>query len=108
MTELGNIKEMSEQEIREHIVVKVKDWKSKLSKLADGKNAVSVKLVCVQLDVSEQEEVELLEKEFEKTEKDVSERIEALLKKDRELGLYSLALSKIRIIFAFQRCLPGS
>ena len=52
MTELGNIKEMSEQEIREHIVVKVKDWKSKLSKLADEKNAVSVKLVCVQLDVS--------------------------------------------------------
>ena len=32
--------------------------------------------------------------QLEKAEKDVTERIEALLKKDKELGLYSLAPSK--------------
>ena len=83
------IEEMSEQEIRQDIVVKVKDWKSKISKLADIKNELSVKLVRIQLDVSEQEDVQSFERDFEKAEKDVTERIEDLLKMDKELGLYS-------------------
>ena len=63
------IEEMSEQEIRQDIVVKVKDWKSKISKLADIKNELSVKLVRIQLDVSEQEDVQSFERDFEKAEK---------------------------------------
>ena len=46
-----------------------------------------MKLVRIQLDVSKQEEVEFSKRHIKTAEKDVTERIKGLLKKDKKLGL---------------------
>ena len=51
--------------------------------------------------------MESFKKEFEKAEKDVSERIKTFIKKDTKLGLYSLAPSKNKDNICFPEVFTG-
>ena len=83
---------MSEQTIRKNLL-ESKEWERKLDALIAAKETIDEETVNVTFDSNTKAELDF---EFDKLLKIVEEKVKKLILRDAELGLYTLAPSKVK------------
>ena len=102
-----DVEEMTDQEIREAISVRSKEWKIDLGRLRKLKEEFDLDVSAIDLDEDETDRVTRMDDEFKKAEEDVTETIKALLDKDKELGLFTLAPLKNKEHISYPKVFSG-
>ena len=98
---------MTDQEIRVAISVRSKEWKIDIGKLRKLKEEFDLDISGFELDDAETNRVTRLGDEFKKAEEDVTEKIKALIEKDEELGLFTLAPLKNKEHISYPKVFSG-
>ena len=107
MKDEKNVEEMTEQEVRVAILVKTKDWKIDLASLRKVKEEFDLDVSGLDFEESEKELVQKLEVQFKKAEEDVVKVMKALIEKDEELGLFTLAPLKNKEHISYPKVFSG-
>ena len=89
---IGDCEKMSEQEIRKNLL-ESKDWEKKLDSLTAAKEIIDEETIGMTFDSNIKKEVD---SKFENLLQTVNNKVENLTLRDAELGLYTLAPSKVK------------
>ena len=106
ISELKDVEDMSEQEIRSALLQWKEVWNKRLEKLNENKEKIEVDFLH---DIAD-DEMELMVKFRDKHDqlvKDVSDKYKSLIKKDNELGLYTLAPNKSKESVCYPKVFSG-
>ena len=101
---IGDCDDMSEQTIRKNLL-ESKEWERKLDALIAAKETIDEETVNVTFDSNTKAE---LDSEFDKLLKIVEEKVKKLILMDAELGLYTLAPSKVKENIVYPKPFEGT